>query len=82
MEPLLHFSDRVLLDTSKPVPVPPGIFVIGDGMGILAQRVEGIPNAGPTNLVIESIKPVHQTDRRHAEAAQISGRIIRSGRRL
>jgi phage repressor protein C with HTH and peptisase S24 domain len=82
MEPLLHSSDRVLLDTSKPVPVPPGIFVIWDGMGILASRVEDIPNSGPTDLVIKSVKPEHQTDSQHAEESQIRGRIIRSGRRL
>lgn len=83
MEPLPHSSDRVLLDTSQPVPVPPGIFVIWNGMGrISAKRVEDIPNSEPTNLVIKSVKPEHQTDSQHAEEAQISGRIIRSGRRL
>ncbi len=83
MEPLLHSGDRVLLDTSKPVPVPSGIFVIWDGMaGISAKRVANIPNAGPTQLVIKSVKLKYRTYRRHAEEAQISGRIIRSGRWL
>jgi phage repressor protein C with HTH and peptisase S24 domain len=82
MEKLLHSGDRVLVDTSQHVPVPAGIFVIWDGPGILAKRVEDIPNSGPTNLVIKSVKSQHQTCRRHAEEAQLSGRVIRSGRRL
>lgn len=82
MEKPLHFSDRVLVGASKRVPVPPGIFGIWDGMGIPAKRVEEIPHFGPTNLVIQAVTSEHQTYRRHAEAAQPNGRIIRSGRRL
>ena len=33
MEPLLSSGDRILVDTSQRIPVPPGIFVIWDGMG-------------------------------------------------
>jgi phage repressor protein C with HTH and peptisase S24 domain len=33
MEPLLSSGDRILIDTSRRVSVPPGIFVISDGMG-------------------------------------------------
>jgi hypothetical protein len=51
-------------------------------MGILAKRVEDIPHSGPTKLVIKSVNSECQTYRRQAEEAQISGRIIRSGRRL
>ena len=79
MDKLLHSSDRVLVGASKRVSVPPGIFVMWGGMGTPAKRVEEIPNSGPANLVIKS---EHQTCRRHAEDMQISGRIIRSGRRL
>jgi phage repressor protein C with HTH and peptisase S24 domain len=82
MEPLLHSGDRVLVDTSQRAPVPPGIFATWDGMGILAKRVEDIPNSGPTKLVIKPVNSKCQTYKRQAEEAQISGRIIRSGRRL
>ena len=33
MEPLFLSGDRVLIDVSRKAPVPPGIFVIWDGMG-------------------------------------------------
>ncbi len=54
MEKLLHSSDRVLVGASKRVPLPPGIFMMWDGMGILAERVEEMPNSGPAKLVIKS----------------------------
>ena len=82
MEPLLHSGDGVQVDTSQRVPVPPGIFVIWNGVGILAKRVEDIPHSGPTKLVIKSVNSKSQTYRRQAEEAHITGRIIRSGRRL
>ncbi len=82
MEPLLHSGDRVLVDTSQCLPVPPGIFAIWDGMGILAKRVEDIPNFEPAKLVIKSVKSECQTYRRQADEAHITGRIIPSGRRL
>jgi hypothetical protein len=82
MEPLPHSSDHVMVDTSQPVPVPPRLFVIGDGMGILAKRVEDVSNSGPTELVIKSVNSKPQTYRQQAEEAHITGRIIRSGRRL
>jgi phage repressor protein C with HTH and peptisase S24 domain len=47
MDPLLSSGDRILIDTSQRVPVPPGIFVIWDGMGLVAKRVEHIPNSEP-----------------------------------
>ena len=33
MEPLFLSGDQVLIDVSRKAPVPPGIFVIWDGMG-------------------------------------------------
>jgi len=40
-------SHCILIDTSQRVPVPPGIFVIWDGMGLVAERVEHEPNSDP-----------------------------------
>ncbi len=40
-------SHCILIDTSQRVPVPPGIFAIWDGMGLVAERVEHEPNSDP-----------------------------------
>jgi phage repressor protein C with HTH and peptisase S24 domain len=82
MEPLLSSGDRILVDTSQRVPVPPGIFVIWDGMGIVAKRVEHIPNSDPAIVVIKSVNPAYQTYERHAEEVHIVGRVIWAAKRL
>jgi hypothetical protein len=33
-------GDHIVIDTSQRVPTPPGIFVIGDGPGLVARRIE------------------------------------------
>ena len=47
MEPLLSSGDRILIDVSRQVPVPPGVFVIWDGMGLVAKRIEHVPHSPP-----------------------------------
>ncbi|MFM7779963.1 MAG: helix-turn-helix transcriptional regulator, partial [Alphaproteobacteria bacterium] len=59
MEPLLASGDRVLVDTAQRVPAPPGIFVIWDGLGIVAKRIEHIPTAEPSRIVIKSVNPLY-----------------------
>ena len=57
MEPLLSSGDRILLDTSQRIPVPPGIFVVWDGMGLLAKHLEHIPHSDPPKGVVKSVNP-------------------------
>ena len=61
MEPLLSSGDRIVVDTSQRVPVPPGIFVIWDGMGVVAKRVEHLPHLEPPKVIIKSLNPEYQT---------------------
>jgi len=82
MEPLLSSGDRILVDTSQRVPVPPGIFVIWDGIGIVAKRVEHIPNSEPAKVVIKSVNPEYQTYERDAEEVSIVGRVVWAAKRL
>jgi len=82
MEPLLSSGDRILLDTSQRVPVPPGIFVIWDGMGLVAKRIEHIPNSDPPKVLIKSVNPEYQAYERSAEEVNVVGRVIWAARRL
>jgi hypothetical protein len=82
MEPLLSSGDRILIDTSQRVPVPPGIFVIWDGMGLVAKRVEHIPNSDPPKVVIKSVNPEYQAYERVAEEVNVVGRVVWAARRL
>ena len=40
MSPTLLDGDTVLVDTSKRAPTLPGIFVLHDGVGLVAKRLE------------------------------------------
>ena len=47
MEPLLSSGDHILIDVSRTVPAPPGIFVIWDGIALVAKRIEHVPHSAP-----------------------------------
>jgi phage repressor protein C with HTH and peptisase S24 domain len=81
MEPVLSSCDRILVDTSQRVPVPPGIFVIWGAMGVAAKRVEHIPNSVPAFIVITPVNTAYQTYERSAEEVSIIGRVIWAARR-
>ena len=81
MEPVLSSGDRIMIDTSQRVPVPPGIFVIWDGMGIVAKRIEHILSSEPAKLRIMSVNPDYETYERDAEEVHVIGRVVWSARR-
>lgn len=45
MMPTLNESDVVLIDLTRRMPSPPGIFVLFDGCGLLVKRLELLPSA-------------------------------------
>jgi len=82
MEPLLASGDRILIDTSQRTPVPPGIFVIWDGMGLVAKRIEHVPSSDPPKVVIRSVNPDYPTYERDGEEVNIIGRVVWAAKRL
>ncbi len=82
MEPLLASGDRIMVDTSQQVPVPPGIFVIWDGLGLVDKRVEHEPNSDPPKVIIKSVNPDYETYTRDAEEVRVVGRVVWAARRL
>jgi len=47
MDPVLSDGDNLLVNIADTTPTPPGIFVLHDGLGIMAKRIELIPEAAP-----------------------------------
>ena len=82
MKPLLLTGDRIMVDTNQRVPVPPGIFVIWDGMGLVAKRVEHVPNSEPPTVLIRSVNPEYPNYERQAEEVNIVGRVVWAAKRL
>lgn len=82
MEPVLESGDKVLVDTSRNTPTPPGIFVLHDGLGLVAKQIEFVPNTDPPVLVIKSANPRYQDYERTVDEVNIIGRVIWFARRV
>lgn len=75
MLPTLNDGDVVLVDMGRRSPTPPGIFVLYDGMGVVAKRLENIPGTDPPRVRVISDNPVYTPYECTAEEANIIGRI-------
>jgi phage repressor protein C with HTH and peptisase S24 domain len=82
MEPLLMPGDKVLIDTMRRAPTPPGVFVLYDGLGLVAKQVEHVPNTEPPRLAITSANPRYQRYDRTADEVTIVGRVVWFARRM
>ena len=82
MEPLLSSGDRILFDASLKVPVPPGIFVIWNGMGLVAKRIEHVPHSDPPRVVLKSLNPEYDSYGPLAEEICAVGRAVWVSRKL
>ena len=82
MEPLLSSGDHIMIDVSRQAPSPPGIFVIWDGLGLVAKRVEHVPHSDPPRVVLKSLNPDYDSYERSAEEIRIVGRVVWISRRL
>lgn len=82
MEPVLYSGDKVMIDLSRTSPSPPGIFVLHDGIGLVAKQLEYIPNSDPPRLLICSESARYQNYERTIEEVNIVGRVIWFARRL
>lgn len=75
MIPTLRSGDVVLVDLAKRSPTPPGIFVLFDGMGLVAKRLEHIPNNDPPKVRVISDNTFYGPYERTADEVSIIGRI-------
>jgi len=82
MEPLAASGDRILIDVSRKVPVPLGIFVIWDGMGLVTKRVQHVPNSDPPRVMLKSSNPEYDSYECLAEEVRVVGRAVWVSRRL
>ena len=82
MSPTLQGGDVVLVDMNQRRPVPPGIFVLHDGMGLVAKRLEYIPMSDPPRLRIISDNQQYSPYECTAEEVNIIGRVRWYGREM
>jgi phage repressor protein C with HTH and peptisase S24 domain len=82
MVPLLEHDDTVMLDCSQTRPSPPGIFILDDGFGLVAKRIEIIPSTTPQMLRILSENSAYSSYQRRIDEVHIIGRVVWFARRL
>lgn len=82
MTPTLQDGDVVLVDMNQRSPVPPGIFVLHDGMGLVAKRLEYIPMSDPPRLRIISDNQQYSPYECTAGEVNIIGRVRWYGREM
>lgn len=76
MEPDYLSGDRVLIDTSRTRPTPPGVFVVWDGLGLVLKRAELVMGQTPMRLRLSSINSAYQPYEALLDDIHIAGRVI------
>ena len=82
MAPTLEDGDLVMIDGASIAPSPPGVFVLDDGVGLVAKRIDAVPNTHPRELMLSSDNPAYATYQRRSDEVHIVGRIIWFARSL
>ena len=82
MTPTLADGDLVMIDTARKLPSPPGIFILDDGVGLVAKRVDTVPNTTPPILRLSSDNPAYTNYQRRLDEVHVIGRVIWFGRSL
>lgn len=82
MEPTLRNGDIVLIDLSRTAPTPPGIFVMFDGFGLAAKRLQYLSVGSSPVVRIFSDNSRYVAFDRPLDEVKIIGRVRWSGRHL
>jgi phage repressor protein C with HTH and peptisase S24 domain len=81
MSPTLSDGDKVLVDLAHKRPSPPGIYVLWDGTGLVAKRIEVVPGESP-RVRLHSDNPLYSAYECHPDEVRISGRVVWAAKRL
>lgn len=80
MSPVLEHGDLVMIDSSQILPSPPGIFVLDDGVGLVAKRLDPVPNNASVRIISEN--PHYTNYQRRNDEVHIIGRVVWFARSL
>lgn len=81
MNPTLSDGDKVLVDLQHRHPSPPGIYILWDGSGLVAKRIEVVPG-DTARIKLHSDNPLYSAYECHPDEVQISGRVVWVAKRL
>ena len=75
-------GDKVIVNVFDNRPTPPGIFLVHDGLGLVAKRVHFLPLSDPPTIKIISNNKLYKPYERTLEEANVVGRIVSRLQRL
>lgn len=75
-------GDKVIVDLSRRVPSPPGLFVLWDGLAQVAKRLEYVEGSDPPMVRIISDNSHYRAYERTLDEVHIVGRIMGRWQRL
>lgn len=78
----LQPGDKVIINIADRLPSPPGVFIVHDGLGLVAKRVEHIAQSEPPSIRISSNNPAYSAYERTLDEAHIMGRVVGRWQRL
>jgi phage repressor protein C with HTH and peptisase S24 domain len=78
----LEAGDKVVVDMNRTLPSPPGLFVVYDGMALVAKRLEYLEELDPPRIRITSDNPKYRAYERTVDEVKIAGRIMGRWQRL
>ena len=76
MEPTICHNDIVIIDTNQKVPSPPSIFIIFDGLGLSAKRLEYVFANDYQRIRVISDNPRYSTYERLVSDVTVVGRVV------
>jgi phage repressor protein C with HTH and peptisase S24 domain len=82
MPGILEPGDKAVVNVADRAPTPPGVFIVHDGLGLVAKRVEHLAHSDPPTVRIMSTNPAYRDYERTLEEAHILGRVVARWQRL
>lgn len=76
MEPTLMNGDVALVDISKRIPNPPGIYILYDGHGLVPKRLECIRKSGESLIFITPDNKNYESYKCKLQDTNIVGKIV------
>lgn len=76
MEPIICHNDIVMINTSQQTPSPPGIFILYDGAGLFAKRLEYVYSNKSEHIRIISDNPRYSIYERPSAELSVVGRVV------
>ena len=82
MEGVLRSGDKVIVHVGRTEPSPPGVFILFDGIGLVAKRLEYLEGSDPPTVRISSSNPSYPPYERTVDEVTVIGRVVGRWERL